>query len=135
MRYCSCIKRFTCINMTENKDNLLVQIKDLKKLLNNNEKVYKKKLIEKDTEIEKIKKSYNKVLREHTETIDKFKSYYEKEKTKRKTLEKKIEEHGLRRRVKTDDGYERRGKRRTRKDGDGGDMGTIDDEQHYISSE
>ena len=112
-----------------------MQIKDLKKLLNNNEKVYKKKLTEKDTEIEKIKKSYNKALREHTETIDKFKSYYEKEKTKRKSLEKKIEEHGLRRRVKTDDGYERRGKRRTRKDSGGGDMGTVDDEQHYISSE
>ena len=38
---------------------------------------------------------------------------YEKERDRRKGLERKIEEHGLRRRVKNTDGdFERRGKRR-----------------------
>ena len=89
--------------------------KELKKEIQSIERNHTKRLTEKDQEREKLKKSYNKTIRDLTDQVDKYKGYYEKEKERRKILEKKIEQHGLRRRVKTEDGYERRGKRRSKK--------------------
>ena len=105
--------------------------KELKREIQSIERNHKKRLLEKDQEREKLKKSYNRTIRDLTEQLDKYKGYYEKEKSKRKSLEKKIEDHGLRRRVKKGDEYERRGKRRTKKQ----EEEPVCEDDGYISSE
>lgn len=105
--------------------------KELRKELLILEKQHKKRLTEKDQELEKVKKGYNKTIREYSDKLDKVKCQYEKERTRRKVLEKKIDDHGLRRRVKTEDGYERRGKRKQTKK----EPVQEDDDHDYISSE
>ena len=88
--------------------------KDFKREIQRLEKKHKKDIDSKDNELSRQSKSHQRKLKEKDEKISKLNDKYEKERERRKVLEKKIEEHGLRRRVKNDDGaFERRGKRRT----------------------